>query len=168
MTTVILAVDPGVHRLGLAICDLVTGSPLWCGSHPITEKHRGRTHTQIGAALTFAADGNEPAIVAVEDPTHASRGKKQAAQWGGVIALVEAMAAGRWPHIEFWRISPPGWKKAVGLAGNCPRDEYVLWAGRNGWECGRFADGSVDHDAAAAAGVARWAFLTNQRGQVAA
>lgn len=169
MTAVILAVDPGVHRLGLATCDLVTGEPVWCGARSIDDPSGGWRHQQIGAALSSAASGNEPAILAVEDPTHASRGKKQAAQWGGIMALVEAEARRRWPHIECWRISPPGWKKTIGLPGNCTADDYTRAAWSMGWGLPYSPTGNGDdRDAAAAACIATWAHLTNQRQEEAA
>lgn len=168
---VILAVDPGVHRLGLATCDLVTGAPVWCGSEAITRPDGGWRHQQIGQALAgaticwirdhfgFRSVPLEPAIVAIEDPTHAARGNRAAARWGEVIALIEAEALRRWPHIECWRISPPGWKKAIGLPGNCPATTYTQWAVGAGWA-------PPDGDAAAAC-IAMWAHTTNLRGAAA-
>lgn len=160
MTAVILAVDPGVHRLGLATCDLVTGAPVSCRSLGISRPDGGWRHQQIGDALTLSCLGKEPCIVAVEDPTHASRGKRQAAQWGAVLALIEAEARRRWPHAPFWTISPPGWKKAIGLPGNCPAATYIEWAVGAGWA-------PPDGDAAAAACIAMWAHTTNLRGAAA-
>lgn len=162
---VILGVDPGVNRLGFAACDLATGAPVWCGpvsltpeDHPDEDRH---LHQRVGGALTVATTmrGLEPAILATEDPTHASRGKKQAAQWGGVMALIEAEALRRWPHIECWRVPIPTWKREVVGRGNATRDEYVYWADTAGWGPAATADA----DAAAAACIATWAYLTNQR-----
>ena len=172
MTAVILAVDPGVHRLGLATCRLDTGEPVWCGSEAISRPNGGWRHQQIGHALAGAticwtrdhlgyhAADLEPALVAVEDPTHAARGKTAAARWGAVLALVEAEARRRWPHAPVWTISPPGWKKAIGIPGNADTAAYTAHAEQHGWT-------PTDGDAAAAACIAMWAHATNLRGVAA-
>lgn len=162
MTSVILAVDPGVHQLGLATCGLLSGDPVWCGSLSISRATGGWRHQQIGHALRLAATSFEPALVAIEDPTHASRGKRQAAQWGEIIGLVEAEARRRWPHAPVWRISPPGWKKPVVGSGNADAERYTRHAMEAGWPVP-----AGDHDAAAAACICMWAWQTNMRGVAA-
>lgn len=185
---VILGVDPGKNRLGLAVCTLEHGDPIWCGSADISEDGGGWMHQQVGRALggvLVSASSRlrgyllEPSILAMEDPTHAAKGKSQAREWGEVMATVEAEARRRWPHIETggeWRLPIPTWKKTVGESGNCSKLQYVLRAIQLGYELpslpqgvkpevelvgGDMATLRPDHDAAAAACIATAGYRIN-------
>jgi hypothetical protein len=187
---VVIGVDPGWKRLGLAVCTLEHGDPIWCGAADIDEDGGGWKHQQIGRAIGDALStagralrGHtlEPSILAIEDPTFAARGKKQAAQWGEVMATVESEARRRWPHLETggqWRLPIGTWKQRVGEAGNCGAEDYVRRAFMLGFvlpTCPHGVKAAVDgltvgdglwlvkpdHDAAAAACIAVAAYRIN-------
>lgn len=161
---VILGVDLGWKKLGLAACSLEAGRPLLARTVSISEDHGGWMHQQVSRALSeFVLPEWEVCIVAIEDPTFASRGKTQARQWGEVMAHVESSARRLWPHVitgEDWRLPIATWKASIGTGGQAP--VYVPHVISMGWPVPIGKSGH-EVDAAAAAGVASAAYRINAK-----
>lgn len=162
---VIMGIDIAVGRLGIALADLATGKPISCLTYPIDRANLGPKHVQVRQVMATACaiEVARPVIVAVEDPSHAAKGKRQASTWGRIMGFVEAGVLDTWPDALHWTCTPNEWKKLVTGNGNANKGVYSRWArDEEEWpvpsstdECG------LDTDAAAAACIATWAFKVN-------
>lgn len=175
---VILGVDPSWLWLGMGACSLITGEPLSAGGANVAARDGGWLHQQLGRALSdFVAPDWEPVILAVEDPSTASPNRTSIRNYGEVLALIEAEARRRWPHIVTggnypggWRFLPNQWKSTIGLGGGAKAPIYTAWAIQHGFTIpesptkkkGAVIDGvRFDEDAAAGACISKAAWLAN-------
>jgi Holliday junction resolvasome RuvABC endonuclease subunit len=167
MSECVLGLDPNTRRLGWALADLETGSPVACGSEDVTglglwvrqalgllDYRTGRGDGQYYKPIT---------LIYVEGTFGGGRNARAGAMVAEACGQVIQACSRRWPPVPIERLAPTEWKHLIGLKGNATSDDYTLRVTELGWDVPVLGRTTLryDVDAAAAAGIASAAVVRN-------
>lgn len=113
--TLILGLDVSARRIGWALVDYETGTPVACDVQNVPANDDLRARRLAFREVARDADARGDVCAVLLEDAHAGPSRRGTIIHALSVGNVEAWAAARWPDVLVDRVTPAAWRSAVGL-----------------------------------------------------
>ena len=113
--SLILGLDVSARRVGWALVDYETATPVACDVQHVAADDDLRARRIAFREVARDADARGDVCAVLLEDAHAGPSRRGTVIHALSVGNVEAWAAARWPDVLVDRVTPAAWRSAVGL-----------------------------------------------------